>query len=191
MGLGGNYAEPEDPSEARISKIVRGTMTRLHAEVARSISLSPEPVRQRPCSRLSRGGSTVGLPYMVEFFREKLQMPIDLFNSMRNVTVANGEVSDQLAGKAHTLGEAVGCALRSLGMCRWKSTCVRTASCGSRVSPNANPLDPRRKLPNPCARRRVVSTSTGPTPSPRRCSIASTRRWKLGSGGQTVRCSEY
>ncbi|MGA7213160.1 MAG: pilus assembly protein PilM, partial [Terrimicrobiaceae bacterium] len=38
VGLGGNYAEPEDPVEARISKVVRSTMTRLHAEVARSIS---------------------------------------------------------------------------------------------------------------------------------------------------------
>jgi type IV pilus assembly protein PilM len=115
VGLGGNYAEPEDPTEARISKIVRGTMTRLHAEVARSISFYRQnqsgsaPVRAFLC------GGTVRLPYMVEFFSEKLQMPIEHFNSLRNVTVANGEVTDQLAGKAHTLGEAVGCALRSFG----------------------------------------------------------------------------
>jgi type IV pilus assembly protein PilM len=115
VGLGGNYAEPDDPVEARISKIVRGTMTRLHAEVARSISFYRQnqsgsaPVRAFLC------GGTVSLPYMVEFFSEKLQMPIEHFNSLRNVTVASQEVTGQLAGKAHTLGEAVGCALRSLG----------------------------------------------------------------------------
>jgi type IV pilus assembly protein PilM len=115
VGLGGNYAEPDDPVEARISKIVRGTMTRLHAEVARSISFYRQnqsgsaPVRAFLC------GGTVSLPYMVEFFSEKLQMPIEHFNSLRNVTVASQEVTAQLAGKTHTLGETVGCALRSLG----------------------------------------------------------------------------
>ncbi len=115
VGLGGNYAEPEDPIETRISKIVRSTMTRLHAEVARSISFYRQnqagsaPVRAFLC------GGTVSLPYMVEFFSEKLQMPIEHFNSLRNVTVASQEVAAQLGGKAHTLGEVVGCALRFLG----------------------------------------------------------------------------
>jgi type IV pilus assembly protein PilM len=115
VGLGGNYAEPEDPVEARISKIVRGTMTRLHAEVARSISFYRQnqsgsaPVRAFLC------GGTVSLPYMVEFFSEKLQMPIEHFNSLRNVTAGSPEAAAQLSGKAHTLGEVVGCALRSLG----------------------------------------------------------------------------
>jgi type IV pilus assembly protein PilM len=115
VGLGGNYAEPENPLEARISKIIRGSMTRLHAEVARSISFYRQnqsggaPVRAFLC------GGTVSLPYMVEFFSEKLQMPIEHFNSLRNVTVANAEVAAQLGGKAHSLGEAIGCALRSLG----------------------------------------------------------------------------
>ena len=115
VGLGGNYAEPEDPTEARISKIVRSTMTRLHAEVARSISFYRQnqsggaPVRAFLC------GGTIGLPYMVEFFSEKLQMPIEHFNSLRNVTVTSQEVAAQLGGKAHLLGEVVGCALRFLG----------------------------------------------------------------------------
>src|SRR5207247_1774794 len=33
VGLGGAYAEPPDPDIARVSKIARSTMTRLHAEV--------------------------------------------------------------------------------------------------------------------------------------------------------------
>src|SRR6476659_5737343 len=36
--LGGAYAEPADADVARVSKIVRGTMTRLHAELMRSIN---------------------------------------------------------------------------------------------------------------------------------------------------------
>src|SRR5438128_2763539 len=38
VSLGGAYAEPENVDVARVSKIVRGTMTRLHAELMRSIS---------------------------------------------------------------------------------------------------------------------------------------------------------
>ena len=38
VSLGGAYAEPADPDVARVSKIVRTTMTRLHAELMRSIS---------------------------------------------------------------------------------------------------------------------------------------------------------
>jgi type IV pilus assembly protein PilM len=115
VGLGGSYAEPDDPSEAKISKIIRNTMTRLHAEIARSIGFYRQnqsgstPIRALLC------GGTVSLPYMVEFFSEKLQMPIEHFNSLRNVTVANEHVAAQAEGKAHMLGEMVGCALRFLG----------------------------------------------------------------------------
>ncbi|MEI7958120.1 MAG: pilus assembly protein PilM, partial [Verrucomicrobiota bacterium] len=38
VSLGGTYAEPKDPEIARVSKLVRNTMTRLHAEITRSIS---------------------------------------------------------------------------------------------------------------------------------------------------------
>lgn len=115
VGLGGAYAEPEDPTEAKISKIVRNTMTRLHAEIARSISFYRQnqagsaPVRAFLC------GGTVSLPYMIEFFSEKLQMPVEHFNPLRNVTVGSPEVAAMASSSAHTLGEVVGSALRNLG----------------------------------------------------------------------------
>lgn len=117
VGLGGAYAEPNDPTEARVAKVIRNTMTRLHAEIARSISFyrtsqgGSQPVRVFLC------GGTVSLPYMAEFFSEKLQVPIDFLNPLRNVTVTNAAVADELARKAHTAGELVGTALRELGNC--------------------------------------------------------------------------
>ncbi len=117
VGLGGAYAEPDDPTETRISKIVRNTMTRLHAEIARSISFYRQnqggsaPVRAFLC------GGTAGLPYMLEFFSEKLQIPIEHLNPLRNVTVANETTAAFVAGKAHALGEVVGAALRALKHC--------------------------------------------------------------------------
>lgn len=117
VSLGGAYAEPSDPTEARVAKVVRNTMTRLHAEIARSISFyrtsqgGSQPVRVYLC------GGTVSLPYMCEFFSEKLQTPIEFLNPLRNVTVGSAAVAESLASKAHTFGELVGSALRALGNC--------------------------------------------------------------------------
>lgn len=117
VSLGGAYAEPSDPTEARIAKVVRNTMTRLHAEIARSISFyrtsqgGSQPVRAFLC------GGTVALPYTVEFFSEKLQVPIEFFNPLKNVTVTNSDVADSLAAKAQTVGELVGVAVRALDNC--------------------------------------------------------------------------
>jgi len=117
VSLGGAYAEPGDPTEARVAKVVRNTMTRLHAEIARSISFyrtsqaGSQPVRVLLC------GGTVSLPYMVEFFSEKLQTPIEFLNPLRNVTVTSATVAAALGTKAHTLGELVGAALRSFDNC--------------------------------------------------------------------------
>jgi len=117
VSLGGAYAEPTDQTEARIAKVVRNTMTRLHSEIARSISFyrtsqgGSQPVRVFLC------GGSVSLPYMVEFFSEKLQTPIEFFNPLKNVTVTNPAAAEALAMKAQTVGELVGVALRAIGNC--------------------------------------------------------------------------
>jgi type IV pilus assembly protein PilM len=117
VGLGGAYADPEDPTDSKISKIARNTMTRLHAEIARSVSFYRQNQSGSAPVRAYLSGGTVGLPYMVEFFSEKLQMPIEHFNPLCNVTVANQDTALAVANKAHTLGELVGCALRNLENC--------------------------------------------------------------------------
>jgi type IV pilus assembly protein PilM len=117
VGLGGAYAESEDPTEARLAKVTRNTMTRLHAEIARSINFyrttqgGTTPMRVLIC-----GGGT-GLPYMTEFFAEKLQAPVEYFNPLRNVEAAPDALPHGTAHCASGLGELVGCALRSLKNC--------------------------------------------------------------------------
>ena len=117
VGLGGAYAGPSDQAEARVSKVIRNTMTRLHAEISRSISFyrssqsGSQPLRVMLC------GGTVSLPYMCEFFSEKLQAPVEFFNPLRNVAVTDSSVAAELSNKAHTLGDLVGSALRTLGNC--------------------------------------------------------------------------
>jgi len=54
---------------------------------------------------------------MREFFAEKLNLPIDYFNAVRNVKLGSGVDTAAATSMAHCLGEVVGCALREVGPC--------------------------------------------------------------------------
>ena len=117
VSLGGAYAEPSDVDVARVSKIVRSTMTRLHAEVMRSISHYRAQQQGAAPARVLLCGGSASMPYMREFFHEKLQLPIEFFNPVRNVAVADSAPVDEITRSAHLLGELVGLALRSVTTC--------------------------------------------------------------------------
>ena len=117
VSLGGAYAEPADPEVSRVSKIIRNTMTRLHAEISRSISFYRSQQQGNQPVRVFLCGGSSSLPYMREFFHEKLQLPIEFFNALRNVSVASGVNADEVGKSAHVLGELVGLSLRSMSNC--------------------------------------------------------------------------
>jgi type IV pilus assembly protein PilM len=117
VGLGGAYAEPSDHDIARLSKLARSTMTRLHAELMRSISHYRAQQQGNPPDRIFLCGGAAGMPYMREFFQEKFQLPIEFFNPLRNVTVSESVSASGVAQSAHLLGELVGLALRSVTVC--------------------------------------------------------------------------
>ncbi len=115
VGLGGAYAEPEDATTARISKVVRNTMTRLHAEIARSVNFHRTSHGGVSPQRILLTGAAAGMPYTIEFFAEKLQLPVGMFNPLRNVRTGPGAIPDGV--KTSGLAELVGCATRSLQNC--------------------------------------------------------------------------
>jgi type IV pilus assembly protein PilM len=117
VGLGGAYAEPSDHDIARVSKLARSTMTRLHAELMRSVSHYRGQQQGNRPDRIFLCGGTAGLPYMREFFHEKFQLPIEFFNPLRNVAVSEAASASGVAQSAHLLGELVGLALRSVTVC--------------------------------------------------------------------------
>ena len=117
VSLGGAYAEPADPEVARVSKIVRGTMTRLHAEMMRSISHYRAQQQGNMPERLYLCGGSASTPYMREFFQEKLQVPVEFFNPLRNVTVSEAVDPVEVGTSAHLLGELTGLGLRSATAC--------------------------------------------------------------------------
>jgi type IV pilus assembly protein PilM len=117
VSLGGAYAEASDRDVARVSKIVRSTMTRLHAELMRSISHYRAQQQGEAPERVFLCGASSSTPYMREFFQEKLQVPIEFFNPLRNVSVADASRVGEISQSAHLLGELVGLALRAATTC--------------------------------------------------------------------------
>ncbi len=117
VALGG-AAEPADPNIGRLSKIVRSTMTRLHAELIRSVTYYRAQQQGDQPARIFLCGGGAGMPNMREFFQEKFELPVEFFNPLQNVSVS-GSVP-QAARSAHLLGELVGLALRSVAVCPMK-----------------------------------------------------------------------
>lgn len=117
VSLGGAYAEPDDPDVARVSKMIRNSMTRLHAEIARSISFFRAQQGGSQPERVYLSGGSSTLPYMREFFQEKFQLPVEFFNPLRNVAVGSSLNIDEIGKNAHRMGELVGLALRGTSDC--------------------------------------------------------------------------
>ena len=112
VALGG-AAEPADQDTGRVSKIVRSTMTRLHAELMRSITHYRAQQQGKRPARIFLCGGAAGIPKMCEFFHEKFEVPIEFFNPLQKVTVS----ASAPAPSAHLFGELVGLALRSVTVC--------------------------------------------------------------------------
>jgi type IV pilus assembly protein PilM len=117
VGFGNPATESGDLEVARLSKIIRGTMTRLHAELTRSISHYHTQQKGNAPERVYLCGGTTGTPYLRDFFQEKLQLPVEFFNPLRNVAVSKAIDATALARSAHVLGEVTGLALRSATIC--------------------------------------------------------------------------
>ncbi len=108
----GNYAGAKDADAAEAGKVARTVMTRVHNEITRSITFYRTNQHGSAPMRAYLAGGGASLPYTLEFFNEKLSLPIEFFNPLRRVGVAAGVDSTALSANAHCLGECVGLGLR-------------------------------------------------------------------------------
>ncbi len=112
VALGGVYAGPENKVADRVSRIVRGVVTRLHAEVSRSINFYRSQQGGNPPSRVFLAGGSSVLPHMDTFFREKLKVPVEALNPFANIPVSPSIDQARITGDIQLLGEVAGLALR-------------------------------------------------------------------------------
>ncbi len=115
VALGGAYEPLEDPQADQVSKCIRGSMTRLHAEIMRSINTYRSQQNGSPPSRiLLTGGSSV-MTYLDVFLTEKLNVEVEYFNPLQSIRIGPGVDADRIAGDWHLLAELVGLAQRKAG----------------------------------------------------------------------------
>ena len=117
VSLGGAYEEPENQDQAAISKIARQFMTRLHIQVNQTMQFyRGQQGGSNPARLFLSGGASI-MPYTAQFFAEKLNVPVEYFNPLRNIQIDPAINLEDLAHVAHSLGEVVGLGLRNLAHC--------------------------------------------------------------------------
>ncbi|MFH0881182.1 MAG: pilus assembly protein PilM, partial [Lentisphaerota bacterium] len=112
VAFGGAYEGPKSETVDKVSKSVRNIITRIHAEINRSINFyRSQQSGQQPSLVLLTGGTSV-IPYTDTFLKEKLKMDVDYLNPFLNVAVSEKISADEIGKHAHELGQVVGLALR-------------------------------------------------------------------------------
>src|SRR5881396_539618 len=117
VSLGGAYEEPDNPQQAAISKIARQFMTRLHIQVNQTMQYYRGQQGGSAPQRLFLSGGASIMPYTAQFFAEKLNVPVEFFNPLRNVQIDPSINLEELARVAHSLGDVIGLGLRNLAHC--------------------------------------------------------------------------
>lgn len=117
VAFGGAYEDPKSEVAGKVSKIVRNVMTRMHAEIDRSIKFyRTQQNGMQPSLVLLTGGSAT-IPYLDNFLKEKLKVDVDYLNPFINVPVSKSIPSDHIGKHAHELSQVVGLALRKALTC--------------------------------------------------------------------------
>jgi hypothetical protein len=92
-------------------------MTRLHIQVNQTMQFYRGQQGGSAPQRLFLSGGASVMPYTAQFFAEKLNVPVEYFNPLRNVQIDPSINLEDLARVAHSLGEVVGLGLRNLAHC--------------------------------------------------------------------------
>lgn len=111
------YADHEDPDLAALSKVIRNALTRTHGEIVRTTNLYRSQQGGSAPEVVYLAGGGASLPYVKEFFEEKLNLPVEFFDALRNVQIGGKVSAESVAGDRHTMGELVGLALRGALAC--------------------------------------------------------------------------
>jgi type IV pilus assembly protein PilM len=115
VALGGGHTEQLDESVAALAMVIRNALTRLPSEIARTTNYYRSQHGGNAPKRVYLCGGGANLPYTLEFFEEKLNLPIEFFNPLKTLAIGKAVGTDVLQREAHLMGELVGLGLRGIG----------------------------------------------------------------------------
>ena len=140
VALGGGHTETMDESLAALAMVIRNALTRLPAEIARTTNYYRSQHGGSAPKKVLLAGGGANLPYTLEFFTEKLGIPVEFFNPLSEVAISKGVDTDLLQREAHMMGELVGLGLRGIGKSTINIDLVPEAVEESRASDRRKPF---------------------------------------------------
>ena len=114
VSLGGGHTGQLDEATAQLATVIRNSLNRLPAEVARTNSYYRSQQEGNMPTKVFLAGGGANLSYLPEFLEEKLRIPIEIFNPLQRVSVGKAIDTEQVGREAHMIGELVGLALRGV-----------------------------------------------------------------------------
>lgn len=115
VALGGGHTEQMDEAVASLAMVIRNALSRLPAEIARTTNYYRSQHAGSAPRRVLLAGGGANLPYTLEFFQEKLNLPVEYFNPVRNLAIGKGVDAAIVQREGHLMGELIGLGLRGIG----------------------------------------------------------------------------
>ncbi len=115
----GGVAEDEDEVADRVSKVCRAVMTRLQAEISRSINFYRSQQGGSVPVKLYLTGGTALLPRVDEFFAESLEIEVEFFNPFEAMTIGPSVDAEAFGSDCALLAATAGIALHQAGLARF------------------------------------------------------------------------
>ena len=115
VSLGG-VTEDEDEATDRMAKACRAVMTRLNAEISRSINFYRSQQKGSAPVRLYLTGGTALLPQIDQFFAEQLGIEVAFFNPFERVRLGRGIDPESVGADGAFIAATVGLALQEIGL---------------------------------------------------------------------------
>lgn len=115
----GGVTEDDDEVADRISKACRAVMTRLNAEISRSINFYRSQQGGTAPTRLYLTGGSALLPQIDDFFQESLQIEVVFFNPFEALAVGPKVDAAALEADGALIAVTAGLALHEAGLARF------------------------------------------------------------------------
>ena len=116
----GGVTEDEDEITDRVAKVCRAVLTRLHAEISRSINFYRSQQGGSAPTRLYLTGGTALLPQLDVFFAESLQVEVEFFNPFESIGVGPKVDQAALESDGALISATAGLALHLAGLARFQ-----------------------------------------------------------------------
>ena len=115
----GGVTEDEDEVADRISKVCRAVMTRLHAEISRSVNFYRSQQGGGMPTKVYITGALALLPQVDQFFSDSLQIPVEFFNPFERIGIGAKVDAQALETDGALLAATAGLAVHAAGQARF------------------------------------------------------------------------